>query len=190
VLRSTTPPDQPALSGLDALAEVSRQHSHIEYSTHQSILTEEFFNTDHNGDAIAREHSNLNPVMTPMSSASSLHIAAAALNHIDPQLPLRTAQEQSRSLVDYTHGLPPAVENHRSRHALQTFVLEESPEAEAPVDQPENPIVQHQPPVLVQYVHNQPAQKFNAVNSRQENTQTSIRKETHTYELRVDEGMS
>jgi hypothetical protein len=93
-------------------------------------LTEEFFNTDHNGDAVAREHPSLNTVMAPMSSASALRMAESALNALDPQLPLRMVEEHNRSLVDYTHGLPPKIDDHRSRHALQTFVLEESPEAD------------------------------------------------------------
>jgi len=160
------------LSGLDALAEVSRQHGHIEYNAHHSTLTDEFFNTDHNGDAIAREQPGPTPIMAPMSSASSLRMAEDALNALDPQLPLRTIQEQNRSLVDYSHGLPPAVDNYRSRHALQTFVLEATPEVveQRPLS-PQTPAKQTTitPPVLVQYVHNQPPQELNSVPLSQEN---------------------
>lgn len=164
------------LSGLDALAEVSRQHGHMEYNT---PLTDEFFNTDPNGDAVAREHPSLHPIMAPMSSASSHRIAVKALHTLDPELPVRHL-ENNRALVDYSHGLPPTVDEHRSRHALQNFVLEASSEAE----DPSSPL-QDGPatsPVQAQDTHNQPAQAFHSVNHRPKTTRISPRGEPSAYE--------
>lgn len=155
---------------------MSRQHGQIEHST---PLTEESLNTDHNGDAVAREHPSLHPILAPMSSASSHRIAANALNTLDPG-PLGRSLENHRSLVDYSHGLPPTIDEHRSRHALQNFTLEASPDAEdVPSPHLYAPAIL---PVSAHHMHDQPGKPIYLVNPRQQNIQISPRGEASAYE--------
>ncbi|TID21691.1 hypothetical protein E6O75_ATG05086 [Venturia nashicola] len=164
------------LSGLDALAEVSRQHGQIERSTPSA---EEFFNTHHNRDAVAREHPRLHPIMAPMSSVSSHQIAANALNTLEPDSSVRSL-EKNRALVDYSHGLPPAIDEHRSRHALPNFVLKTSSDANDV-----SSLHQDAPamsPVQAQIIHDQPGQPIYLVKSRQKNVRISPRAGPNFYE--------
>ncbi|QDS74552.1 hypothetical protein FKW77_007836 [Venturia effusa] len=136
------------LSGLDALAEVSQQHGQIEYSNPQIEGVSE---PDHNGDAVAREHPSLHPIMVPTSSAPFHRIAGNASHTLNSDLPAENVGN-NRSLVDYSHGLPPMIDEHRSRHALpQTFALEKSSENET-ASSP-TPVAPAVSPAQAQHVH-------------------------------------
>jgi hypothetical protein len=137
------------LSGLDALAEVSRQHGHIDYAAQQSAIADEFINSDQvessspNGHMQWTTHGSYPslihhgyataPPAGPMTSSTSLRMAEAALSALDPQLHQneRGTSHGNRIrrelLVDYTHGQPPSLDESHSRHSLVQFVPHQPP---------------------------------------------------------------
>jgi hypothetical protein len=156
------------LTGLDALAEVSRQHGHIQ----QSTIADEFLNSEYVADPESSSPQNNQMQWTsqgsyssmmhhgyataapvgPMSSTASLRMAEAALHALDPQLQhqeeRRVSQEhriRRELLVDYSHGQPPSLDDTHSRHSFVQYVS----------NQPPSPAEEHAPsPTPPNYAHN------------------------------------
>jgi hypothetical protein len=110
-----------------------------------------------------------------MASSSSLRMAEAALNALDPQLQPQcdhqTSQEsrvRQELLVDYSHGQPPNLDDSHSRHSLVQFVTNQSTSPTDGHDQLELPpnYVQSESQdtdmsnsqrIFVDYTHGQPS---------------------------------
>ena len=163
------PTSLPALTGLDALAEVSRQHGHLDYHTHQSSLANEFLNTDQDDEsedtvfpqttgsqgqppwpeasasasllpshAQAEEYASGGAVQTPQPP----QMAEAALTAMDPQLPTAASANYPREpgqetlrdvLIEYSHGQPPSLDNHRVQHTPLQQGRDSPPSAPSPL---------------------------------------------------------